>query len=114
MGVAYAVREELWPETRAMLDFREKDGYQLRRLPAMIEDAGQDVWVYVADQGNPSYHGERSLQDLAARIARAQGESGPNTDYLLRLQEALLLQGIVDPHVAELVAAVLEVAPRVR
>lgn len=97
-----------------MLDYREKDGYQLRRLPAVVDNVCREVWVYVADEGNPSYYGARNLQDLATRIARARGESGPNTEYLLRLQEALLLRKIFDPHVADLVAAVLEVAPGVR
>jgi len=97
-GLAYAVADEDWDEIRALLDFREKDGYELHRLPA------EDLlcWTYVARECNPSYIGDQPLGELARRINRATGPSGPNRDYLIRLHQTLLELDIHDPHVTRL------------
>ena len=106
-GVAYAVRAEDWEEVQRQLDYREKDGYQLRRLAAHWDDQQLECWVYVAAPDNQSYIGERPLFELAERIQRAQGESGPNIDYVVRLSHRLLELGFADQHVSELVELAL-------
>ena len=101
-GLVYAVADAEWPEIQAQLDYREKDGYQLRRLSGKIGQETIECWTYVADASNPSYIGERPAPELAWRMARASGESGPNVDYLLRLHQTLIELEIEDAHIAEL------------
>jgi len=101
-GLAYVVADSEWPEIRAQLDYREKDGYELRALCARGDAGELHCWTYVADAHNPSYLGERPTHELAWRISRAAGESGANADYVLRLHQTLLELDIEDPHVAEL------------
>jgi glutathione-specific gamma-glutamylcyclotransferase len=107
-GLAYVVSDPEWPEIRAQLDHREKDGYQLRNLTAQSDQEPIHCWTYVADATNPSYIGDRPAQELAWRMARASGESGPNADYLLRLHQTLMQLEIEDPHIAELAALLTE------
>ena len=102
-GLAYSVTDEDWPEIRAQLDYREKDGYQLQSVRAQADGREFSCWTYVADALNPSYVGERPSHELSWRISRARGESGANIDYLLRLHARLSELGIEDLHVKELV-----------
>ncbi len=98
-GLAYAVSAAAWEELRPVLDYREKDGYQLQEL---ITDAGLSMWSYVARPDNPSYLGQPSSTDLAARIARAQGPSGTSLDYFRRLRAHLHQMGVREGHLEEL------------
>lgn len=101
-GVAYEISDREWPRIRAELDYREKDGYDLVRLPAEGPDGPLEVWTYVADERNPSYIGHRPTPELAERMVHAAGESGPNWDYLFRLETVLRKLEIEDEHVSEL------------
>jgi glutathione-specific gamma-glutamylcyclotransferase len=101
-GMAYQISDQDWPRIRAELDYREKDGYDLVRLAAEGPDGRLEVWTYVADERNPSYIGAQSTSALAERMARAAGESGPNWDYLFRLETVLRELDIEDEHVFDL------------
>ena len=110
-GRAYALpdgpqRDEL----RARLDHREKDGYALITVDVHAEDGRiLQACTYIATPDNPSYLGPAPVASMAAQIASAAGESGPNIEYLLRLDEALAALGKPDPHVATLAAAVHDI-----
>ncbi len=104
-GLAYEISDQDWPAIRAELDYREKDGYQLRKVSARWEECELTCWTYVADEHNPSYLGEQPLAQLAERIGRAAGPSGHSSDYLLRLAQILEELEIEDEHVRQLVEA---------
>ena len=98
-GMAYLVT----PEEFAHLDHREKNGY-LRLATDMHFDDGSSAEgiVYIATHDNAAYLGPASERDIARQIAGASGPSGPNSEYLLRLAQALRELGKPDAHVFEI------------
>lgn len=107
---------ELSPDQRrdvlAALDHREKGGYQRLSLPLHLAD-GREVrgltWIATAD--NPNFLGPADDEAIARQVLAAAGPSGPNRDYVLRLDEALREDGHPDPHVgriADLVRLLIE------
>ncbi|MCA1854984.1 gamma-glutamylcyclotransferase [Massilia oculi] len=95
-GMAYLVT----PEEFAHLDHREKNGY-LRLATAMQfedGDAAEGI-VYIATEQNAAFLGPASEREIAHQIAGARGPSGPNSDYLLDLAQALRALGHHDAHV---------------
>ena len=71
---------------------------------------GQDVraLTFVIRRDHPQYSGNLSIAEQAAYIATASGEYGPCRDYLAETVKALRAQGIEDPELDELLAAVEE------
>ncbi|MFK8080274.1 MAG: gamma-glutamylcyclotransferase [Granulosicoccus sp.] len=104
-GVVYQLPDEGRDEILAALDKREQDGYQRVWLPANRVRDGQSMTTltWLAAEGNPSWVGDQSMDDLARLIHHRRGPSGTNLEYLLRLHEALADQGIQDTHVESLV-----------
>ena len=98
-GMAYLVT----PEQFAHLDHREKNGY-LRLATDMHFDDGSSIEgiVYIATHENAAYLGPASELDIARQIACAHGPSGPNSEYLLKLAQALRELGKPDAHVFEI------------
>ena len=91
--------------TLDILNFREKGGYSLRKIPCALvhstatgasrQEADKnnnetvDVLLYIAIEGNHDFVGHETLENLAHHILKAVGPSGPNKDYLFNLAEAL-------------------------
>lgn len=95
-GMAYLIT----PEVFAQLDQREKNGYLRHALDILFEDGDVvEGLVYVAPYDNAAFLGEAPEHDIARQIARAEGPSGPNRDYLQQLAHALRELGMDDPHV---------------
>ncbi|MEM7391219.1 MAG: gamma-glutamylcyclotransferase, partial [Verrucomicrobiota bacterium] len=85
-GMAYAVHEGRAEAIMAGLDYREKNGYERRRVPIVFPNGDEvDGLVYIATPENEQYLGEAELKEIAHQIVEARGPSGPNTEYLLRL-----------------------------
>jgi cation transport regulator ChaC len=98
-GMAYLVT----PEEFAHLDYREKNGYLRLATDIRFEDgSGTEGLVYIATHENAAYLGPASERDIALQIATARGPSGPNSEYLLELANALRALGKPDPHVFEI------------
>ncbi|KPP97507.1 gamma-glutamylcyclotransferase [Marinobacter sp. HL-58] len=98
-GMAYRVS----PEVFEHLDVREKNGYLRFSTPMAFEDGSStDGLVYIATEDNAAFLGPASSAEIARQIANSAGPSGPNSDYLLNLAEALRALGDHDPHVFEL------------
>lgn len=95
-GMAYLVT----PEEFAHLDHREKNGYLRLATDMHFEDGTTaEGIVYIATHDNAAYLGPASETDIARQIASARGPSGPNSEYLLRLAQALRELGKPDEHV---------------
>uniref|UniRef100_A0A0K8RFR1 glutathione-specific gamma-glutamylcyclotransferase n=1 Tax=Ixodes ricinus TaxID=34613 RepID=A0A0K8RFR1_IXORI len=107
-GVAYEIPEKHIQEVIYYLDFREKDGYDKVQVIFHPESDSTlepfPLTIYVAHQDNPFYLGPASIQDIARQIRTAQGPSGPNREYLLKLAEAMrsLAPHVKDHHLSEL------------
>ena len=85
------------------LDHREKNGYGLTPVLLRFRDGrSTEGCVYIAPRDNHAFLGPAPLAAMAAQIARCEGPSGTNVDYVLHLADALRAHGIDDPHVFEL------------
>lgn len=112
-GVAYKIADDRIDEVVKHLDYREKNGYdriitRFNPYPDLDETnclrAGIDVCIYLATADNDSFAGPTEMPVLAKQIFEAVGPSGPNTEYVYNLAEAMrrLFPGIVDEHLLEL------------
>lgn len=98
-GMAFLVT----PEVFAHLDFREKNGYlRFRTTLAFTDGDAAEGLVYIATDENAAFLGPAPEAAIARHIAGAAGPSGPNSEYLLRLAEALRELGAEDEHVFEI------------
>lgn len=78
------------------LEWREKQ-YDLRlRVPVFSKDSDGHpilpsalVYVATADEANSNWLGFAPQEEIAQQIASAGGPSGPNSEYLFRLTEAV-------------------------
>lgn len=95
-GMAYLISPALFEQ----LDLREKNGY-LRLVETLTFDDGSqaDGLVYIATPDNAAWVGEAPEADIAARVAVSSGPSGRNSEYVLKLAQALREHGYDDPHV---------------
>ncbi|KAH9600620.1 Glutathione-specific gamma-glutamylcyclotransferase [Trypanosoma melophagium] len=108
-GVAYELPDD--PAERdkilAKLDYRERGGYSrvevipynlYSREPLKI--AAQAVCLcYMATEDNSEYLGPDTEENIAAQILECAGASGPNSEYLFKLAQALRDLDETDPHV---------------
>lgn len=109
-GRVYRVDDAHRERVLEELDVREVAGYERDRVRVELADgtggALDDVLVYHATAGNPSWLGEATPDAIAATVVERVGPSGPNTEYVLRLDEALRQTGLADPHVSAVAEAV--------
>jgi cation transport protein ChaC len=103
VGIAYRIADDDAPTVWAELDVREKGGYAPRTF-VLVE--GMRATTYVAAPGNPHWLGDAPLDEIAEQIARSEGPSGKNSDYLLELAKALRTICTADEHVFALVELV--------
>lgn len=106
-GVAYRVAPEHWSEVLRALDLRESGGFERLRLPLRFAQAGRppaEALVYVAGPGNPNYLGPAPAAEIARQVSVSVGASGPNAEYVLRLDVSLRELGASDAHVSEIAA----------
>ena len=118
-GVAYKVEPDKVKEVLDYLQIREKNGYETAKVPFFPIAAKEteksprsfDVLVYVATSENEHYLGPQPLDEMAVQIASSHGPSGPNTEYLFQLAEAMrgYCTNDDDPHLFQLEEAVRRV-----
>ncbi|MDR6983162.1 cation transport regulator ChaC [Rheinheimera pacifica] len=115
VGMAYQVT----PNTFEHLDHREKNGYLRVFTPLhWLNDSdnsrpGQiEGVVYLASADNAAYLGPASDAEIAAHIARSLGPSGPNSEYVLKLAQALRDMNEQDEHVFAIEGELLKLLPR--
>lgn len=104
-GCVYRIDPQHAASILTELDIREQAGFERHLLPVYDAPRGQtfaEAIVYVARQGNPHFLGPLEESAIAAWIQRSRGPSGPNSEYLLALRDALRSLDIDDPHVEEI------------
>ncbi|MGK0224384.1 MAG: cation transport protein ChaC [Limisphaerales bacterium] len=105
--MAYLVEAETVTRVFEQLDHREKNGYERIEVQLQTADGQSETGlVYIAPTNNFAYLGDAPLQNIAAQIARSEGPSGKNCDYLFELAIALREIGADDAHVFALESAV--------
>jgi cation transport regulator ChaC len=108
-GMGYRVSPEVHEGVLAALDERESGGFERRHVELCFPDASRapaTALVYVAPEGNPNFLGPAPIEEMAAQVLTARGRSGANSEYVLRLADALRELGVEDDHVFELAAGV--------
>ncbi|XP_073281166.1 gamma-glutamylcyclotransferase 2-3 isoform X1 [Primulina huaijiensis] len=110
-GVAYKIIHKEDQETALEhLEVREKQYDKKAFVNFYIESsvstpAVSSVMVYIASADkklNKNYLGPASVEEIAVQILKAEGPSGPNRDYLFKLENALIHIGCEDNHVNDL------------
>ena len=108
-GVAYGVVDAKWSDTLSYLDDREKAGYKRKYVLSDVEGMGsKSVVTYVSRPFNKWVSERETDRELINRIVNAEGESGRNIDYLMRLDRTLVDLEIVDAHIGRLVRSVCQ------
>ncbi len=105
-GRAYRLEPRLEDEVMAQLDHREQGGYERQQLPLHFSDEESVMGtMYHATAENVNYLGAAKIMEIAQQVRNSHGPSGPNIDYVLNLESALLELGAEDAHVSELANA---------
>ena len=89
------------------LNHREKAGYTLANLlfhPIDSTLSSFSVSVYIATETNENYIGPTSIEDIAQQVLVSHGPSGSNTEYVIKLAEAMrrIAPSAHDSHLYEL------------
>jgi len=85
------------------LDVRESGGYVRIDVDVEFEDQSRAAaTTYYAPPDNSNFLGPAPLPQIVAQVASCVGASGHNTDYVLRLAEALRDLEISDEDVSVL------------
>ncbi|MBO9468162.1 gamma-glutamylcyclotransferase [Tropicibacter sp. R15_0] len=108
-GVAFHVSPQDQAPTLAYLREREAGVYLETTLDVSLSD-GRIVpaVTFVADTGHTDFVGGLSQEEQAARISKASGQLGSNSDYLFSTVESLNAFGIKDAPMSNLARHVRE------
>lgn len=110
-GCAYRVDERELGRVLDALDIREQAGFERRSLPMFDEPPEPGVGgasaappfaegiTWIASRSNAHFLGPLPEVEIAAFVRTRTGPSGPNSEYVLRLAEALRALEIADAHV---------------
>jgi cation transport regulator ChaC len=101
-GVVYRVAASERDRVLETLDHRERGGFDRTRVEVEFRDPGDrpvPALVYLATDRNPNYLGPATDAEIVHQIRHARGPSGPNTEYALRLAQALRDMDSTDDHV---------------
>ena len=101
-GMVYCVSARARDRVLEMLDHRERGGFDRTDVQVEFRNPGErpvQALVYLATDGNSNYLGPASDSEIAHQIRHAQGPSGPNIEYAIRLAQALRDIDAIDEHV---------------
>ena len=110
-GAAYRIAAEDRDAVLQSLDHREKGGFERRRVEVRLRGPAPErvsAAMYVAGSDNPNYLGPAPTAEIAAQVRRSTGPSGSNSEYVLRLAQALRELRAGDAHVFDLAERVGE------
>ena len=102
-GIAYRLSNEGLEDTLAVLDHRERGGYDRLEIDLHLETGHRVNGItYFASDANPNYLGHAETRDIAQQILGARGPSGENVEYVLQLEQTLSEIGSPDDHVTDI------------
>jgi cation transport protein ChaC len=110
-GIAYCIAAKEVESELTILWYREmlSGAYEPRWLNAQIDDMGRArVLAFVLNRSHPRYERALGEEEMAARIAVAEGFLGTNRDYLFRTVAHLIDAGLTDAPMARLAERVRE------
>lgn len=114
-GLAFRVRDDELEAVLAYLDHRERDGYRRIRSNLHLGDGRLAAGIfYIAEESNPRFLGDASIEAMAEQVRGACGLSGPNAEYICRLASSLRELRAYDHHVFALERLLLEREGRTR
>lgn len=117
-GVAYEIAAEEVDNVTRHLDLREQGGYEMVSVTFHPRDSKQqgpfELNIYIGLESNPYFLGPCDINDMASQIASSHGPSGPNSEYLFELAEAMrnVAPGVEDTHLYELEKHVRNISER--
>ena len=89
------------------LDFREKDNYDrcwLSVVDILTHEVVSDRALCYIGRAETLFPDEPNLKLVAQHIADSSGPSGANSEYVLKLQQALASHHLSDPYIYEICA----------
>jgi cation transport regulator ChaC len=108
-GCAYRINEHELDGILAALDVREQAGFERKMLPMFdgVPSPGRaapfgEGMTWIAGASNEHFLGPLPEHEIAAFVRTRRGPSGPNSEYVVRLAEALRALAIVDTHVEDI------------
>mmetsp|Transcript_11845 Transcript_11845/g.17652 ORF Transcript_11845/g.17652 Transcript_11845/m.17652 type:complete len:209 (-) Transcript_11845:152-778(-) len=109
-GRVFRVAEKDRENVINYLDVREKGGYSQRVEPVYGKDGSSfgKALFYLGTKDSKAFVDSPSNADTAKIIAKAEGPSGKNVDYLNALHDSLDKMEVDDPHVKNLYELVLK------
>jgi cation transport protein ChaC len=110
-GVAFRLRDDDAEREQiiAQLDHREKNGYEQRSMRLATRRGDLiDATTYIATEDNDDWWGPAPVDVIAEVVAVAEGPSGTNREYVLKLAEALRALGVHCHHTFAVEAALLK------
>ncbi|XP_060524432.1 putative glutathione-specific gamma-glutamylcyclotransferase 2 [Cylas formicarius] len=111
-GIAYKIRETDIEDVINHLDFREKGGYERKKVvfhPKEHDIPPFEMTIYLASDDNPHYAGPAELDEIAFQVVNSVGPSGPNIDYVCNLAKMMrsVVPDVHDDHLFTLESKVL-------
>lgn len=107
-GVAHRIAPEHVESETAILWSREMltGAYQPRWVDLVCDGRTQRAFTFSVNRAHPRYAGALDAEEIARRIARAEGILGTNRDYLYRTHACLASHGLDDAHISDIFARV--------
>lgn len=112
-GVAHRIAADRLHSETNILWMREmlSGAYIPRWVELEVEGARRRAFTFIINREHPRYTGPLPVEDIAQRIATAEGVLGKNSDYLFRTMGELERLGVHDAPIAEIHARVLALSP---
>lgn len=100
VGMAFEIEHSAAQEIFKKLDYREKNGYEkVTANISLLDKQIVEATTYLANEENVAFLGDNDIKSIAAQISQASGPSGSNTEYVLKLADALRELNADDKHV---------------
>ncbi|KAI5955209.1 hypothetical protein KGF54_001770 [Candida jiufengensis] len=121
-GCAYYIEPQHVQEVNDYLDIREQNGYELSKIKFYInkkdENFGKvplsdikkdefgeyiESFIYIGGLELESFIGPEAIEETAAIIKSNVGPSGKNSEYLIKLNDAIKELGYIDYYLEDLI-----------
>ena len=107
-GVAHRIAPEHLESETGILWSREMltGAYEPRWVDLERDEGPLRAFTFTVNRAHPRYTGALPPEEIARRIAQAEGILGTNRDYLYRTHACLAAHGLDDAHISDIFARV--------